>query len=220
MNGFFSWAEMPGGNLLITLCVVSKEVCNIDTRREFVVTSKEDLQFKRGSHSSVYYDNYVYVIGGCVPCERYDCEEECWLPFGFLPGEHEAYGRLSLVVMESTQSIYVLGGNAKTGDFSYADQDLIWRLDLYSQDFEVLKVKLPVPCAGVPCYRLYPESTKIFMLLGTGLYSFDTKSSQIQLTRTVSRSYESTHFHCVAGAFYYSELGPALPISFETSESE
>jgi hypothetical protein len=110
-------------------------------------------------------------------------------------------------VLESTQSIYVLGGMVGT-----RNQDLIWRLDISSHAFLKLRLRLPVRCTEIPCYRLNPKSTEIFMLLDAELYSLDTTSNQIQLIRTLPRSYRSKHFHCVAGAFYYSIEGPALPI--------
>jgi hypothetical protein len=56
-SNYFSWTELPRGNLLITYCVMSLEVYNIDTTREFVVTYRANTQNLRGNHNSLYYDN-------------------------------------------------------------------------------------------------------------------------------------------------------------------
>jgi hypothetical protein len=129
----------------------------------------------------VYYDKYLYVLGGTYLCERYSCEQDRWEIFGKLPGKHYLYCDLNAVLMEATQSIYMLGGRGYIGDYyDYHFLDLMWRLDLVSLEFELLSVKLPSPKVNVPCFVTSRESTTFYLLLNQDVYLCSPSASTLQ----------------------------------------
>jgi hypothetical protein len=192
--GGFSWAELPGENLLITGGIIEgHSVYHISAHRDYAVTSKAPMIKARAWHSSVYYAQYLYVIGGQFKvCERYVSAEDRWEVFGKLPGEYYQCMKCSCVLMEATRSIYVVGGNWFSERETVGKQlPLIWRLSLESLSFELLNVKLPTSGSRIPCFKLSPASTEFYLVLGQDLYSFTPSTCHIKLIRRVSRKAKS-----------------------------
>jgi hypothetical protein len=100
------WTELPDGTLLVTGLDRQRTVCIVDTVREYAVTTKAPMIHARSLHTSVYYDQHVYVIGCAKDCERYACAEDRWEVFGELPGElNYAYRCITLVLMEAVHTL-------------------------------------------------------------------------------------------------------------------
>jgi hypothetical protein len=194
-------------------------VFNIDATREYAVTSRASLTImKRFGHSSVCCEQYVYVIGGGTKqCERYDVAEDRWEVFGVLPGIHNVYLDISLVLMETTHSIYLIGGQsfAKIQATGGEGADFIWRLDLVSLAFEVLDVKLPRASSCIPCFKLSPKSPVIYMLLDRDLYSFNPSTSLMQHVRRVTRKAQCRGpcYYVLGGTLHFSDDSQARTLA-------
>jgi hypothetical protein len=175
-----SFAEVPGGSLLFAY---KKCLMNIDTTREYAVTARASLLSGLYQNTSVYYENYLYFVGQYSErCARYVCDQDRWELFGKLPRKPSEIlpPFMSLVMMEATRSIYVIGS-------SYvAIAGLIWRLDVISLTIERLNLKLPRDGHQLCCFMVSSVATEIYMLMGKHLYSFTPSTNQIQLIKEVN----------------------------------
>jgi hypothetical protein len=212
---YSSFAELPGEKVLATGGYRPYRSYIIDTRREYAVTSTARMHIPRSTHSSVYYDKHVYAIGNSLVCERYVCDDDYWEEFAVLPAECNETVAMSIVLMEATQSIYLLGGQYHDEEENGYDEDIILRLDLEILDFEVLKVRLPSPGSCIPSFVVSSESTTIYFILGHYLYSLDTLTNEIELNRMISKKlplFIPCYF--AEGNLYYSpRFGPAKPLA-------
>eukprot|EP00359_Climacostomum_virens_P001013 CAMPEP_0204897808 /NCGR_PEP_ID=MMETSP1397-20131031/938_1 /ASSEMBLY_ACC=CAM_ASM_000891 /TAXON_ID=49980 /ORGANISM="Climacostomum Climacostomum virens, Strain Stock W-24" /LENGTH=189 /DNA_ID=CAMNT_0052065585 /DNA_START=161 /DNA_END=727 /DNA_ORIENTATION=- len=100
----YSWAETPREQIYLTggqsnsaillnrfADYNSAQVFCIDTPRDFAPKLKQPMNFRRVFHSVLFYENYIYAIGGfnkegCLKdCERYSIEDDQWAEIEPLP---------------------------------------------------------------------------------------------------------------------------------------
>jgi hypothetical protein len=202
---YSSLCESPEGNLFITGGKTSSEVVCIDPTTN-AVTPKPPMKTPRRRHSSVFYEMFLYVIGGyntayLAECERYDTLHNHWQTIPPLPhatGWHEA------IVCGNTRRIYTLGGRNSTGDL-----DLIQEFELESQTWKLLDVKLPSKSCYIPCFRAKDQAL-IYFIQGGALHSFSPITYALTQVKTVD-NIQSSQGACyfVKGTLYYpNEAGP------------
>jgi hypothetical protein len=157
-------SELPGGSLLITGGgnPSTREVVRLDVRSLTVVPLAHMITPRRG-HAAVYFDNYLYVLGGrdehfLKSCERYACRKGRWKALMPLP---KAGRGMSGVVVE--RSLYALGG--------YEDHylDSIQKLSLESLSWELLPLRLPCKGRYIPCFQ---SGNQVYFIMDKTLYSF------------------------------------------------
>jgi hypothetical protein len=154
---------------------------------------------RRRGHTSAYYDKHVYVIGVFKECERYVWADDRWEIFGIFPLKYTSFSFLNSVVMEATQSLYLIGGTA-----SHKPLDLIVRLDLLKLTFEVLDVKLPQPGRNIACFMLSSESTEIYFIVNQDLYLFKPSSNSCEYVKHVSHQLNCQGLcYYLDGTLYY-----------------
>jgi hypothetical protein len=205
-----SLCESPEGNLFITGGgdPVTREVVCIDTTTN-AVTPKPPMKTARRSHGSVFYEGFLYVIGGTkmsmssstlAECERYDTLHNHWQPIPPLP--HASYCHAAIVCGD-TRRIYTLGGHDES------DLDLIQEFELESQTWKLLEVKLPSKSQQIPCFKVKNQAL-IYFILGGALHSFSPITYTLANVKTVD-NIESRQGACyfVNGSLYYpNETGP------------
>jgi hypothetical protein len=202
------WSEMPGGSLLITgggWTAVS-EVVMIDART-FEVSAQPRMLTPRAFHAAVYHAQHLYVLGGMdhgalSKCERYACEENRWQALSPLP---RACRDTSGVVVES--SLYALGGH-----FGSEELDLVQKLSLESLTWELLQLRLPRACIGIPCFKL--SDTEAYLVVSNTLCSFTglEVSPLKTLTEGISSWYGASYYQ--RGTLYCSSSEGAV-LSYE-----
>jgi hypothetical protein len=145
---------------------------------------------KRHEHCSVYFDGFVYVIGGDIhTCERFSETEGSWQALNPYPGRAR---RASCIVLD--RGLYVLGGASPTSLNS------IQKLDLTSLTWEVLEVKLPYLTSGIPCFKLSPNAPQFFFVIEMTLYTFKASSSTVHRVKVLGQDINS-----LFGPSYYSK---------------
>jgi hypothetical protein len=187
------WSEVPGGSLLITggrneEYSAVREVVRIDTRREFAVAHCPPMLTPRVAHAAVYHTPHLYILGGwnngdLSECERYVCPENRWEVLAPLP---IACSYASGVVVESC--LYALGGY----DGSYLD--LVQKLSLKSQTWELMPFRLPFAGYGIPCFKL--SDTEVYLVVNKAL--FRLTAFEVRLIKTLTENIESWY-----GASYF-----------------
>lgn len=206
-----SLTELPDAKLFITgggHPFGSSDVHCIDIKRDFSVCTKLSLSTPRRYHVSLNHAGFVYVIGGnnnhyLNLCERYIISQNRWeflLPLPF------ACNGLSAVLLESSNSIYTLGGHCSSR------LDRIQRLCLESLAWDLIEVKLPYPSFNIACFKLSDDADKFYFVMNRELHSFTPSTSSFQHVRTLVADIESFN-----GCGYYrrgylyclSSIGPA-----------
>jgi hypothetical protein len=136
-------------------------------------------------HAAAYHAQHVYALGGYQEegCEKYVIPEMRWEGLPPLPA---ACMTSSVVVLESC--LYVLGGRGDEGDL-----DIVQRLHLESQAWEVMSVRLPQPWCGLPCFK---HRGAVFLVIEKTLYNFTP--ARISPQGTVSKKVVSS-----CGPSYY-----------------
>jgi hypothetical protein len=179
------WSELPGGTLFITGGIVSlvprrittSEVVRIETLDEFAVSNQERMYFSRSHHAAVYYDQYVFALGGFSEttytyeslygklqgfCERFICAENRWERLPEMPRPCE-----SMSAIVAVGCLFSLGGHAMKRDIK-----AVQRLNLDTLTWKLLKLKLPRSGKNIPCFKKY--DTKIYLVMNCSLYAFNT----------------------------------------------
>jgi hypothetical protein len=106
-----SLCEVPGDLLLVTGGASrQQEVVSVDLRSFAVNKSHNPMLAARYAHASVYFEDFLYVLGGYTStytqrCERYDLQQNRWSEVTPLPA---ALCQLGVVLMQ--RHIYALGG--------------------------------------------------------------------------------------------------------------
>ena len=118
LDSFFSfkpgaaYCEIPGQSVIYSGGDIKggcNEVYQIDPLRGNI-SSLPCMYTYRSYHSIVYYDNSVYVFGGCNgntrlnSCEKYDIHKGNWM---FLPNMYEARSHFTTAVLKD---VFYLGG--------------------------------------------------------------------------------------------------------------
>jgi hypothetical protein len=190
-----SLCESPEGTLFITggYSPDTNEVVCIDPTTN-AVTPKPPMKTTRWGHGSVFYGEFLYVIGGfngsyLAECERYDTLHNHWQPIPPLPHASAAH---AAIVCGYTRRIYILGGN----NGSYLD--LIQEFELESQTWKLLEVKLPSKSACIPCFRV-KNVALIYFIQGGALHSFSP------ITHTLANVKPVTNITSTFGPSYFAK---------------
>jgi hypothetical protein len=164
-----SLCESPEGTLFITggYPATSEVVCINPTTH--AVTPKPPMNTPRSHHGSVFYEGYLYVIGGtngtaCLAeCERYDIFQDKWEPIAPQPHPSDCH---EAIVCGYTRRLYTLGGHDESSPI-----DLIQEFELESQTWNLLEVKLPAKSHCIPCFRVKNQAL-IYFIQGGAVRSF------------------------------------------------
>jgi len=138
-------------------------------------------------HNSVYTDGYLYVIGGIYSCnalrecERFSVADSKWEAISPLP---IAVYNHSVVVQESTQALYVIGGDTN----GYSPTNAIQELNLRTQLWTQLSYTLPSASYGIPVFKSRRGSEDFYLVLDSKLYSWNPDSAPIQVKDLAANS--------------------------------
>jgi hypothetical protein len=185
------WSELPGGSLLITGGFPPvREVLQIDTLREYAVSSQPPMHTPRENHAAVYHSQYLYVLAGynsrdVRECERYSCAERRWEVLPALP-----VGGGGMSAVEVDNSLYALGG--------YERDNTVQKLSLDSLTWELMQLKLPQTAYWAPCFK---TDTQICLILKETLYSFSPL--QVIPIKTLPESISCGSSYYSRGTLYY-----------------
>jgi hypothetical protein len=188
--------ELPGGSLLFTggMDPAVREVVKIDLLREYAVSALPPMHTARYSHAAVYHSQYLYVLAGfsgihfLSECERYVCAESRW---EVLPALPLAGGGMSAVELEN--SLYALGGYAS---------DTVQMLCLETCIWEIMNIKLPLPCFLVPCFKI---DTQVYLVIKDTLYSFTP--FEVKPLKSLPESIVCCSSYYNRGTLYYESGG-------------
>jgi hypothetical protein len=158
------------------------------------------MKTARESHGSVYFEGFLYVIGGCNPrylaeCERYDSSLNKWEDIAPMP---QASSNHQTIVCEDTRRIHTLGGKNDTGLL-----DLIQEFDLHSQTWRVLDVKLQFKSELIPSFTVKNQA-EIFFIQGGAVYSFNSLTyaiTQVKAITNITSSHGPSYY--AKGTLYY-----------------
>jgi len=180
--GFCSWCALPQEHIYFTggqkVDAATNEVVSFDKRSLFL-TQKPAMLRARQAHNTVYTEGYLYAIGGLngptfmTECERYSVAANEWEAIS--PLLIGVVGH-SLILQESTQCIYVLGGQTVTGSGTDAMQELDLRTNIWTQ----LSFSLPSLSPHtywIPSFKSKATSEDFFFVLDSKLYSWNPNSA-------------------------------------------
>lgn len=195
---FSSWCDLPSGALYFTggNRPLTNSVTCLQPYKEFSVTKQASMIKERYAHSSIYFQGYIYVISGysevsIKECERYSLDQESWEAIPPIPEELIC---TSLIVQESAEVLYVIGGQRKV------NFDLIQELRIRSLVWRVLPMKLTSPGCFIPCFKVddfscyYVQKNNLFKWDFSRNWSTYVNSfSGAELTSRFSPSYYANH---------------------------
>eukprot|EP00359_Climacostomum_virens_P001015 CAMPEP_0204897824 /NCGR_PEP_ID=MMETSP1397-20131031/946_1 /ASSEMBLY_ACC=CAM_ASM_000891 /TAXON_ID=49980 /ORGANISM="Climacostomum Climacostomum virens, Strain Stock W-24" /LENGTH=244 /DNA_ID=CAMNT_0052065601 /DNA_START=837 /DNA_END=1568 /DNA_ORIENTATION=- len=159
------WVELPDASLFVTggffIGSTYSEVWKVDSQREFSMIQQPSMLTKRFSHASVYFQGFVYALGGDTSkCERYNCEEGSWEE---LPCYQESIMWHSAIALEKTQAIYIVGTKSNFLSF-FSVEKLQWF---------IMSINLPKPFTMIPCFNLPSTPDKFCMISNLNVYLVD-----------------------------------------------
>jgi hypothetical protein len=193
VNTHCSWAEAAGGKLLLTGGYDIDRVICIELQREGAAVDKAPMQLARSNHFSLYYEGFLYVVGGyrsnspLKECERYDLGKDQWESIASLPIPCKG---ASLV--EDCQKMYAMGGF--NGDWL----DSIQVLCLRSLMWEVLLLTLPFKTDNIPCFKVGTDD--VYIVLAKDLFNVQVSQGRVEWVKTLPEYISSMY-----GPSYYSE---------------
>mmetsp|Transcript_29114 Transcript_29114/g.52083 ORF Transcript_29114/g.52083 Transcript_29114/m.52083 type:complete len:262 (+) Transcript_29114:26-811(+) len=180
-----------------TICITggddsgsSTRFLSIDPAKDYCVTSLPSMNLPRSEHSSVFCAGALYVVGGhhnrelLSACERYLYKEERWEAVSGIPNPCKY---MNLVALEKTNSIYTIGGFLNLTK----SLDLIQRLDLSTQLWDVLPVKLPFRGFDIPCFQV--GEGQIYIVMQSTLYCFNPLSNSLSYVRRLADDIKRKH---------------------------
>mmetsp|Transcript_29996 Transcript_29996/g.53212 ORF Transcript_29996/g.53212 Transcript_29996/m.53212 type:complete len:337 (-) Transcript_29996:2014-3024(-) len=182
-----SLTELPSGDLVVAggfMDYFTKNVDVIRQRSEYAVSTMPQMLSARCRHGAVYFDEFVYVVGGMYvkQCERYSLPEERWEALPDLP---QMCWDNTVVSLETTRSLYSIGGSSKLLD----GLNLIQKLDFESLSWNILPIKLPYAEFNLACFKL--EESHVFIVLKKSLYVFHPSTNTLQHIRKLSANIQS-----------------------------
>jgi hypothetical protein len=195
---FSSYCELPGGNLYFTggYNPLVAEVVSIDTRT-FAVTVKPPMISPRSTHSSVYFRDYLYVLGGFGGFSMRECERYCTSTgrWEAIPPLNTASRNFTAMVIERSQSIYALGGYEGSDDY----HDLIQEFSVERHAWKTLDLKMPSAVICPVSFKLAEDETKLYFVQGASLYVFRPQHLNVRQVRDLSGNFDLGY-----GASYFS----------------
>lgn len=172
-------ALLPDNALFVTGGSVSQKTAMIigDTTVE-----KEPMLTAREWHGSVFYEDYVYVLGGwggssyLANCERYNLTSKSWTS---LPDMPTATSGINPIVIEPTECLYVLGGY--NGEYL----DLLQELNLKNLTWRLLALNLPNTDSFIMTFKVKKISTELFFVQESKLMMCMPQQSSIIKVATI-----------------------------------
>jgi hypothetical protein len=173
------WVQLPTSDLIFTGGSNHSnlnEAWAVRVRRELVVVHLSPMLTARRSHGACYFNGLVYVVGGNYTntCERLCTTHLTWESLPDLP---IAVGSPSVVELEFTECMYVLGGSI-TNEF-------IYELQLRSLQWRATPAKLPSADFNFCCFKVHTHPSSIFMVSRRQLLQFDTEHQEVRIIKTV-----------------------------------
>jgi len=213
---YCSWCAIPQDLVYFTGgsdgSAQKNEVFSFD-RKSLTLTQRPPMMHARYVHSTVHTRGYLYVIGGhngskfMSECERFSDASGRWETISPLPLE---VGHLSVIVQESTHSLYAIGGHSSSGD-----TDAIQELNLATHYWKKLSFSLPSKAGGLnrhnPIFKFGGNSEDYFLVHGSKLYSWNPHSAPRHirdLPSNVQSYYGQSHYS--QGTLYCSNHGGAV----------
>lgn len=146
------------------------DVKKLEMYKDFTHILKAPMLCARHNHTALYHRSYIYAIGGqnqlsmVLSCERYDICGDRWEFIDTLP-----YNCLSktAVILESTQSIYLFGGNFGS----------ILCMELETLNWIIHSVKMPRTWSAPNVFKI--DETQVFIVGNGTLYVFDPSLTNI-----------------------------------------
>jgi hypothetical protein len=208
-----SLCEIPDNAIIITgggknedPRSATKDVVQVNLTR-FDITLKPLMFTRRYGHNSIYIQGYVYVIGGCYThklkkCERFDIASNRWES---IPETPSPVSDVGLVVLDSLDSLYVLGNKMQDFDYNENDMDKIHELNLKTLRWHTLGVRLPyTQVQNIACFKLSEDATELFFVQASSLFLLDPRQQTIQWVSDVESGIESCFgtSHVAKGRLY------------------
>jgi hypothetical protein len=183
----------------------TREVKSIDVSRGFAVTSEGDMSHCRTGHALVYFDGFVYALGGLHQfrslnkCERYGLIGKSWENISSLP---EACFLSSAAVKEDTECLYVLGG-LHTLDYNedFSLVTAIQELSFTSLTWRLLAVRLPSP-DRVSCFTVHNE---VYFIVNSELYKLQPQTDEIARLSAIEAKGSESYLYYEGKLFYCEE---------------
>mmetsp|Transcript_22501 Transcript_22501/g.40540 ORF Transcript_22501/g.40540 Transcript_22501/m.40540 type:complete len:316 (-) Transcript_22501:18-965(-) len=141
------YTKLDSGKILLTGGFPSKKDV-VEIGHNFKMTPKESMISGRRRHGLTHFNGKVYALSGweaSTKCERYDAKLNFWEE---LPDIPKATGCVTPVVLEDTESIYVLGG------YAGAFLNDIQVFSIPEHTWSVLDIKLPSVGWYMPCFTI------------------------------------------------------------------
>jgi hypothetical protein len=190
---YSSLCEVPGELLFVTGGNKrQQELVSIDLRSIAVNKSHNPMLTARFYHSSIYFEDFLYVLGGCnstytQKCERYDLQQNRWSEVAPLP---VALCYLGVVLMQ--RHIYVLGGYT-LHSHSTQNSDSIFTFSLDSLSWSTLDLKLSSKIYAVLCFKTRADSTELYFIESSKLFKLSKQGQahQITLVRPLPSTYQN-----------------------------
>mmetsp|Transcript_692 Transcript_692/g.1265 ORF Transcript_692/g.1265 Transcript_692/m.1265 type:complete len:383 (+) Transcript_692:2852-4000(+) len=172
--------NLHGGNGL-------NEVWVVNINREFTIVQAVPMITERYSHSSCYFKGFLYVIAGhhTNTCERMSTFDSAWEAFQNYP---TAVSSHSVIVVEQTESLYVVGGTHLNIGFQ--------RLDTIALKWHEVPLKLPSGDFNVPCFKVRKPSS-FYLISKKKLYEADLKREQLIELRAFPKIYQNFNGACI-----------------------
>mmetsp|Transcript_19107 Transcript_19107/g.34775 ORF Transcript_19107/g.34775 Transcript_19107/m.34775 type:complete len:281 (-) Transcript_19107:1536-2378(-) len=160
----------------------SSSVWLLDSLLEYVVLELPSMFSLRAGHGVVFYDGYIYAIGGCTitgnqrtclsSSERFSIKGNAWENLEDLP---KAVAGISPIVHKG--KIYAFGGTVD-GDMTIFEEatdctNAIQVLDLDSLSWKQLELCIPENEYWIPCFH---AAGKLFFINGDQIYRFEEDS--------------------------------------------
>jgi hypothetical protein len=147
---------------------------------------------KKSWHGSVYFEGKVYVIGGqkdpkhyTETCECFDLERKVWTQLSSMPDKLSDF---TPIVTEG--KVYILGG--RTGKYS----NKILSYDISSDVWEVLACKIPIKDCSFPCFKLTVNSTLIYFVQKSCLWTFCSRQTQLNCVKRIEQEVDKDGGPC------------------------
>mmetsp|Transcript_18927 Transcript_18927/g.34238 ORF Transcript_18927/g.34238 Transcript_18927/m.34238 type:complete len:273 (+) Transcript_18927:173-991(+) len=146
-------------------------VTRIDTKRDFAVTRLPTMIQERYEHATVYYQDYIYVLGGSGDqnCERYSISKNEWEPLPSLPQD---WNGVYLFVVESTSSLFAFG--------LYRTPHIL-RLDFDTLTWEAKEVAFPSDDFFERVIHFKMGEDLTYIARKDGVYTYNPASTSIEV---------------------------------------
>jgi hypothetical protein len=168
-----SLCEIPGWCILATGGEQSRDSVGINVRREGVMVTFPPLLHSREKHGSVYYDGFVYVVGGVNPgisCERLNVQSLSWESFDPTPTT-SLLSYTTLVSHPYSRSI-----------FSVCGFNCVLKLSLGELTWDKIPIELPYSTFHIAAFSLGAD---LYFVQRSKLYGIDLERGLLFQVKTL-----------------------------------